>query len=113
MKKLITISFTMLCLSAPAVMASGSGAMRPPKSGGSNKQDGGMKQTVRYATGQQVYEGKARGAGNADTQAARLAKVAAMVPDMKKAAMLRQMAGQISDEQLAALEYFVATRFPR
>lgn len=80
-----------------------------PKTGGS-KQSGNMNDAL-YAAGQEVYEGKAAGTGNASAQSARLAKTASMVPDQNKAAMLRQLAGKISNEQLIALEYFVASRF--
>ena len=98
---------------APA-FASGSYAGRPPqppaKSGGSMKMD-----QEKYGLGQKVYDGGVMtpGGGEADAQMTRLKAVQMKLPaDAAKMKDLVALAGKLTDAQLAALEYFVAQRFP-
>ena len=69
----------------------------------------------KYALGQQVFNGKARLTAQADVaaQKARLEKCQARLPEaVAKSNNLTALAGQLSDEQLAALEYYVSQRYP-
>ena len=96
--------------SATPAFASGSFSGRPPKppsqSGDTMKLD-----REKYTLGQKVYEGSAMtpGAGNAGAQRPRLKALQMKLP--AGARNLEALAGELSDQQLEALEYFVAQRF--
>ena len=112
-KSSIYILFSAALLGATAatpVFASGSFSGRPPKppsqSGATMKVD-----SEKYTLGQKVYEGSVMtpGAGNADAQRSRLKTLQMKLPaDARK---LESLAGELSDQQLDALEYFVDQRF--
>lgn len=68
----------------------------------------------KYTLGQKVYDGGAMtpGEGDTDAQMERLKVVQAKLPaDAAKMKDLVALAGKLSTEQLAALEYFVEQRF--
>ena len=69
----------------------------------------------KYALGQQIFNGKAKMTAQADmaAQKPRLEKCQACLPaSTAKSKSLTELAGKLSDEQLAALEYYLSQRYP-
>lgn len=93
--------------------ASGSYGGRPPHP--PVKAKAGMKMDrEKYGLGQKVYDGSVMtsGGGDADRQRARLETLQAKLPDdVSSTKKLVSLAGNLSEVQLDALEYFVEERF--
>jgi len=69
----------------------------------------------KYSLGQQVFNGKAKLTAQSDleVQKPRLEKCQAGLPKgVAKSKSLPALAGKLSEEQLAALEYFLGERYP-
>jgi len=68
----------------------------------------------KYALGQQLFNGKIKLSAQSDpaSQKLRLEKCQGLLPaNVTKSKNLTTMAGQLTDEQLAALEHFIAQRY--
>lgn len=68
----------------------------------------------KYALGQQVFNGKLKFTAQADmaAQKKRLERCQARLPaSVAKSKNLPALAGQLTDEQLAALEYYLGQRY--
>jgi hypothetical protein len=69
----------------------------------------------KYALGQRVFNGKVKLTAQADraAQKPRLEKCQARLPEkVAQSKSLVDLAGQLSHEELAALEYFLGQRYP-
>jgi hypothetical protein len=111
-KKILIIPTIMLALASSA-FASGSAPTRPPRPPANYFTPGGEKlDNNRYALGKAVFTGKAQRTPNASAakkQRARLTQLAAV--SGKQGATLPSLAGQLSNEQMDALDYYVSKRF--
>ena len=106
----------LLCVTLLAVvmnaLASGSYRVTMPKPKTETK---ATVDRDKYALGQQVFNGKAKMTAQADmaAQKPRLEKCQACLPaSTAKSKSLTELAGKLSDEQLAALEYYLSQRYP-
>jgi hypothetical protein len=116
--KRLTTLLLAACVALPAVgTASGTYTARPPrppaKAAGGEKMD-----SAKYALGKSIYNGKAKLEANTAVpmavQETRLKALEARVSEKeRKSANLTAHAGKLSAEQLDALEYYVAHRFPQ
>jgi hypothetical protein len=95
---------------APLTQASGTYTSRPPRPGATR--EAGVDRAL-YDLGQKVFRGKAAPAqGDAATQRPRLAALQGRLPaSAARKTDLNALAGKVSDEQLAALEYYVGRRY--
>lgn len=105
---LVLAAGLMLGAATPA-LASGSYTARPP----TPKQGAANVDRAKYDLGQKVFNGKtAPVAGNAAAQAPRLNALQSWLPaSVAHRKNLPALAGQLSDEQLNALEYYVNQRY--
>jgi hypothetical protein len=94
---------------APLTRASGSYTSRPPRPGAAQE---GVDRGL-YDLGQKVFRGKAAaGLGDAAAQRPRLAALQGRLPAAAaRKTDLAALAGKVTDEQLAALEYYVGRRY--
>ena len=110
-----TCSLAIVLGLAASQMTHASGTYMPKggrvPSAGETKMD-----SAKYALGQKTFEGKmtSPGAGNAKSQKPKLMAIQSSLPMEKSKAMnLVKLAGNITDEQVMALDYYVATRFSK
>ena len=106
------------CVALPgAALASGAYSARPPrppaKSASGEKMD-----SAKYELGKRIYNGKAKLEASTAVplamQETRLRALEARLPEKEqKSANLASHAGKLTAEQLDALEYYVAHRFPQ
>lgn len=98
-----------------AVNASGTYTSRPPRP--PVRGDGGERlDSARYDLGKRIYTGKATltTAGAAAGQEARLRTLQGRLPAKEQRKVdLTALSGKLNAEQLDALEYYVAHRFPQ
>jgi hypothetical protein len=69
----------------------------------------------KYALGQQIFNGKLQLTAQSDmaAQKLRLEKCQSCLPSgVAKSKSLADLAGKLTDEQLAALEYYLGQRYP-
>lgn len=95
-----------------ASFASGSYSARPPRISVS----GGEKiDSAKYELGKRIYTGKAKlDTGTAPNGEARLRALDSALPEKeRKKINLAALNGKLNAEQLDALEYYVAHRFPK
>ena len=110
MKNLI-IPALALALTGSA-LASGSAPARPPRPPQNFAPATKEVDDARYALGKAVFNGKARHTANpsaAKSQKARLAHLASAIG--KDGASLPALAGQLSTDQMDALDYYASKRF--
>ena len=112
-KQSISLVLAASLLIPTAGFASGSYTSRPPKPATPR---GERIDSAKYELGKRIYTGKAQlGAGtvaaaNAD---ARLRNLQSSLPEKEqKKTDLTKLSGKLNAEQLEALEYYVAQRFP-
>ena len=109
--KIIIIPVLALALTGSA-LASGSAPMRPPRPPQGFAPAASEMDEARYALGKAVFSGKAKRTANpsaAKQQATRLNQLASAIG--KDGASLPELAGQLSGEQMTALDYFASKRF--
>jgi hypothetical protein len=109
------IKTTLLALTlagGAATLASASGTYLPPSGRIPSKRPGAMDDAL-YALGQKTFEGKltSPGAGSMASQKKALAVIQATIP--AGSGDVTKLAGNITNEQLKALQYFVSKRFGR
>lgn len=95
-----------------SALASGSSPSRPPRPPRDFAPAASEVDSTRYALGKSVFNGKAKHVANpaaAKKQKSRLTQLAAA--SGKDGASLPALAGQLSTEQMDALDYFVSKRF--
>lgn len=95
-----------------SALASGSTPMRPPRPPQNFAPAASQVDDARYALGKAVFNGKAKHTANpsaAKKQKARLSHLAGAIG--KDGASLPALAGQLSDGQMDALDYYAAKRF--
>jgi hypothetical protein len=110
-RRILTIPILMLALTSSA-LASGSAPTRPPHPPTNYFTSTDKLDNNRYALGKAVFTGKAPRVANSSatkkqrTQLTHLAQVSG-----KSGASLPALAGQLSNEQMDALDYYVSKRF--
>ena len=95
-----------------SALASGSSAARPPRPPRDFAPAATEMDSARYALGKSVFSGKAPHVSNpsaAKKQKVRLGQLATAAG--KSGASLPALAGQLSSEQMDALDYYVSKRF--
>ena len=109
--KLLIIPALALALSGSA-LASGSAPMRPPRPPQNFTPVATNMDDARYALGKAVFTGKTKHSANpaaAKSQKVRLTHLASAIG--KEGASLPALAGQLSAEQMDALDYYASKRF--
>ena len=112
MTKLLCFLCASLLAAAANASASGSYRVTMPKPKTEAK---ASVDRDKYALGQQVFNGKAKMTvqGDMAAQKPRLEKCQAWLPvGSARSKSLTDLAGKLSDEQLAALEYYLSQRYP-
>ena len=110
-KKHLIIPVLALALTGTA-LASGSSPSRPPRPPRDFAPAASEMDSARYSLGKSVFSGKAKHVSNpsaAKKQKAQLSQLAAA--SGKDGASLPALAGQLSNEQMDALDYYVSKRF--
>ena len=95
-----------------SALASGSAPMRPPRPPQNFAPAADKVDDTRYALGKAVFTGKSKHVANpsaAKKQKARLNQLATAIG--KEGASLPALAGQLSSEQMDALDYYASKRF--
>jgi hypothetical protein len=109
----ITVLTLALAFTLPlASFASGTYSARPPRPPAS----GEKLDSAQYELGKSIYNGKAKLSATPSPVGAdaKLAALQASLPAKEaKKTNLTALSGKLSGEQLAALEYYVAHRFPK
>ena len=95
-----------------SALASGSSPTRPPRPPRAFAPAASEMDSTRYGLGKSVFSGKAKRVSNpsaAKKQKARLTQLASASGE--DGASLPALAGQLSNEQMDALDYYVSKRF--